>query len=85
MFPGELAYQSRFILTEKYPRLLQMSHPERGGHFAALEEPQVLADDVWEFAAKVEDLRTKEEELRRIEEEIRREEEKRAKRENEEL
>uniref|UniRef100_A0A8D8UQM9 microsomal epoxide hydrolase n=1 Tax=Cacopsylla melanoneura TaxID=428564 RepID=A0A8D8UQM9_9HEMI len=84
-FPHELAYQSHFMLKEKFPRLIQMTHPTRGGHFAALEEPKILADDVWTFVEKVKELEKQEEELRKIEEEIRREEEKRTRRENEEL
>ncbi|KAL1456956.1 hypothetical protein WDU94_001639 [Cyamophila willieti] len=84
-FPQEIAYQSHFMLKEKFPRLIQMTHPTRGGHFAALEEPKILADDVWAFAEKVKTIEKEEEELRRIEAEIRREEEKRTKRENEEL
>jgi hypothetical protein len=28
----------------------------RGGHFAALQEPQLMADDVWEFVKKVEKI-----------------------------
>lgn len=62
-----------------------MTHPARGGHFAALEEPQLLADDIFEFLSKVKVVEREEEELRRVEEEIKREEEKRARKENEEL
>ncbi|KAI5735163.1 hypothetical protein M8J77_015063 [Diaphorina citri] len=84
-FPHELTYQSEFILKQKFPRLIQMTHPARGGHFAALEEPQLLADDIFEFLGKVKVVEREEEELRRVEEEIKREEEKRARKENEEL
>ncbi|XP_063244853.1 juvenile hormone epoxide hydrolase 1-like [Bacillus rossius redtenbacheri] len=47
LFPNELAYQSEFILKDKYKNLVQVSDMPRGGHFAAFEEPLLLANDVW--------------------------------------
>ena len=33
--------------------LLYFKRHDRGGHFAAMEQPQLLADDVEEFLAQV--------------------------------
>ncbi|XP_058807867.1 juvenile hormone epoxide hydrolase 1-like [Phymastichus coffea] len=59
MFPNELLYRSESILKERYTNLIQFTHPARGGHFAAFEEPRILADDIWSFVYKNEQLRTK--------------------------
>ncbi|XP_015598297.1 juvenile hormone epoxide hydrolase 2 [Cephus cinctus] len=49
IFPHELAFQPESIIRSKYPNTIQYSVLPRGGHFAAFEEPQLLADDVWSF------------------------------------
>ncbi|XP_046739169.1 juvenile hormone epoxide hydrolase 1-like [Diprion similis] len=54
LFPHELTYSPESLLRPKYPNLIQANHLPRGGHFAAFEEPQLLADDVWSFVDKVE-------------------------------
>jgi len=46
-FPGEL-YQPPRAWVEKQFNLVHWSHPERGGHFAALEAPDLLVDDIRE-------------------------------------
>lgn len=48
MFPNELAYQSKSLLQEKYLKLVRFTNMPQGGHFAAFEEPELLADEVWE-------------------------------------
>ncbi len=53
-FPYELAYRSETILKERFQNLIQLTHPPRGGHFAAFEEPELLANDVWSFVHKLE-------------------------------
>ncbi|XP_043286277.1 juvenile hormone epoxide hydrolase 1 [Venturia canescens] len=53
-FPNELTYAPEKLLKFRYKNLVQHSHPARGGHFAAFEEPKLLADDVWSFVEKVE-------------------------------
>ncbi|XP_008558713.1 juvenile hormone epoxide hydrolase 2 [Microplitis demolitor] len=55
-FPHELLYYPPSLLKEKYMDLVQVSRMPRGGHFAALEEPKLLSDDVWKFVATVENL-----------------------------
>nr|CAD7417871.1 unnamed protein product [Timema poppensis] len=47
LFPNDLIYSPPSFLTGKYLNLVQVNHIARGGHFAALEEPQLLADDIW--------------------------------------
>nr|CAD7394413.1 unnamed protein product [Timema cristinae] len=47
MFPFELAYQPESLLKDKYHNLVQFHNMPRGGHFAAFEEPRLLADDIW--------------------------------------
>lgn len=54
IFPHEIRYQSEAILKPKYPNSVQINHMPRGGHFAAFEEPQLLADDFWSFVTRVE-------------------------------
>jgi hypothetical protein len=54
MFPNDLAYQPKSLVQEKYLKLVQFTHMPRGGHFAAFEEPELLADDVFE-AVKIMD------------------------------
>jgi len=48
MFPNELAYQPKSLLREKYLNLVRFTDMPQGGHFAAFEVPELLADDVWE-------------------------------------
>jgi microsomal epoxide hydrolase len=38
-------------LVEPHYNLVHYSEPARGGHFAALEEPELFADDVTRFFA----------------------------------
>ncbi len=48
MFPGEL-YQPPRVWAEELYNIEYWSHPARGGHFAALEQPQLLAEDLRQF------------------------------------
>ena len=57
MFPNELAYQTECMLKEKYHNLVRFTNMARGGHFAAFEEPELLAEDVWETVKIIEKLR----------------------------
>ncbi|TGZ51818.1 juvenile hormone epoxide hydrolase 1-like [Temnothorax curvispinosus] len=58
-FPYELFYQPESILRERYTNLIQFNHLPRGGHFAAFEEPALLADDIFKFVSTVEDIKKK--------------------------
>lgn len=53
-FPNELFYQPAQILKDRYKNLRRAKLMPRGGHFAAMEEPQLLADDIWESFAEIE-------------------------------
>ncbi|KAK9732161.1 Epoxide hydrolase N terminus [Popillia japonica] len=46
-FANEILYQSDELLKHKYTNLLQSTDFPDGGHFAALEVPQLLARDMW--------------------------------------
>ncbi|CAB3383154.1 Hypothetical predicted protein [Cloeon dipterum] len=56
-FPNELIIQPEFIIKLKYPNLLpspeaneadyEVHRPPRGGHFAAFEEPELVANSVF--------------------------------------
>ena len=46
-FPHEIVYQPSSMLKERYVNLQRATIMPRGGHFAALEEPELLANDVF--------------------------------------
>lgn len=52
-------YQPESAVRERYINLIQFNHLPRGGHFAAFEEPALLADDVFKFVSMVEDIKKK--------------------------
>ena len=47
-FKHELQFQPDSILKLKYKNYLHSSVVEDGGHFAAMELPDVLADDIFD-------------------------------------
>ena len=51
--PNELVRVPRFQLRGKFPKMIQYNTLEAGGHFAAMEVPQLLAKDILHFAMKV--------------------------------
>jgi len=48
VFPKELSYAPRNVLETRY-NVVRWTEMPRGGHFAALEEPQLLVDDIRAF------------------------------------
>ncbi|XP_049857938.1 juvenile hormone epoxide hydrolase 1-like isoform X3 [Schistocerca gregaria] len=54
--PNELMYLSESLLRDKYVNLIHFSHMKAGGHFLAFEEPQLLADDIWQFVKKLRNI-----------------------------
>ncbi|XP_012891705.1 PREDICTED: epoxide hydrolase 1-like [Dipodomys ordii] len=52
-FPSELLHLPEKWVRAKYPRLLSYSYMASGGHFAAFEEPRLLAQDIRKFVAMV--------------------------------
>lgn len=57
-FPHEILLTPRSILKEKHKKLVHLTTFDRGGHFAALEEPELLSDDVFKFVETVENLKS---------------------------
>ncbi|XP_041644707.1 epoxide hydrolase 1-like [Cheilinus undulatus] len=53
-FPGELTHTPKSWAEMRYKKIYSYTFMPRGGHFAAFEEPQLLADDVIQFVKKVE-------------------------------
>ncbi|KAB1258916.1 Epoxide hydrolase 1 [Camelus dromedarius] len=53
-FPYELMHFPEKWVKSKYPKLLSYSYMPRGGHFAAFEEPELLAQDIRKFVGLVE-------------------------------
>ena len=49
LFPGELIRAPRAWAEQRYPNLVHWREFERGGHFAALEVPELLAEDLRTF------------------------------------
>jgi len=54
-FPNELLPTTRLWARHKYRDLRSFSTMPRGGHFAAMEEPQLMADDLLAFISSVEE------------------------------
>jgi microsomal epoxide hydrolase len=46
MFPGEALRLSRRWAEKRFADLRHYNQPERGGHFAAMENPAALVDDI---------------------------------------
>ena len=46
VFPGEAVQASRRWIERRYARVLHYAQLERGGHFAALEQPVVLTEEL---------------------------------------
>lgn len=54
--PNELFVQPESFLDGKFKNIISYNDMERCGHFAAYEEPKLIADDVFSFVEKVERL-----------------------------
>jgi len=48
MFPGEQVRLSRRWAESRFSKLIHFNEPDRGGHFAALEKPDLFVDEVRE-------------------------------------
>src|SRR6185295_3093017 len=46
VFPGELYRAPRTWVEKTYPNLIYFHEAEKGGHFAAWEQPQLFAQEV---------------------------------------
>lgn len=59
VFSNEILNMPRSLLKSRYNNIIQYNYIPRGGHFAAFEEPQLLADDVLSFIKLTEELKAK--------------------------
>ncbi|XP_076021430.1 epoxide hydrolase 1 [Genypterus blacodes] len=48
-FPNELMHTPKLWVKQKYSKLTTFTSMARGGHFAAMEEPQLMAQDINNF------------------------------------
>lgn len=53
-FPDELLHCPRAWAGSRYTDVRSFTYMPRGGHFAAFEEPQLMAQDIIQFVEKVE-------------------------------
>ncbi|XP_075564611.1 epoxide hydrolase 1 isoform X4 [Pelecanus crispus] len=53
-FPNEVMHTPQAWAQKKYTNIVSFHFMPRGGHFAALEEPELLAEDILQFVGKVE-------------------------------
>lgn len=50
VFPQDSVRPVRSLAEQAFPHIVQWHEFDRGGHFAAMEQPQLLVDDLREFA-----------------------------------
>ncbi|XP_057678812.1 epoxide hydrolase 1-like isoform X2 [Corythoichthys intestinalis] len=55
-FPNELMHTPKLWVQQKFHNLLTYTYMARGGHFAAMEEPQLMVEDINNFIQKVEKM-----------------------------
>ncbi|GCB84353.1 hypothetical protein scyTo_0024894 [Scyliorhinus torazame] len=53
-FPNELMHVPLVWARMKYKKIVSFSYMSRGGHFAAFEEPELLAENLQQFVQTVE-------------------------------
>ncbi|GFX05914.1 epoxide hydrolase 1 [Trichonephila clavipes] len=56
-FPNELVALPRCLMGRSVTQLVSYTIMSRGGHFAAFEEPQLLADDIRNFVSLVQKMK----------------------------
>jgi pimeloyl-ACP methyl ester carboxylesterase len=47
VFPGEQYRAPRSWTEEAYPNLIYFNEVDKGGHFAAWEQPELFASEMW--------------------------------------
>lgn len=52
-FRHELFHMTDWSINDKFPNIIQSTYHEEGGHFAALERPDELAEDILAFGKRV--------------------------------
>lgn len=51
-FSNDIEWNPKALIDDKFQKLLQLND-YIGGHFAAFENPEILAEDIFMFAEKV--------------------------------
>ena len=49
LFPHEMLPPPDYLVKKRFRNILQFKHHDTGGHFAAMEKPQLLANDLADF------------------------------------
>jgi hypothetical protein len=49
MFPGEIMKTSRSLVERRFTDLRHWNELDRGGHFAAFEQPELFVDELRRF------------------------------------
>ncbi|KAK3517050.1 hypothetical protein QTP70_034443 [Hemibagrus guttatus] len=57
IFPNELVHTPELWARQKYQNLVSYTLMPRGGHFAAMEEPELMAQDIQKFVKIVEKIK----------------------------
>ncbi|XP_022164423.1 juvenile hormone epoxide hydrolase 1 [Myzus persicae] len=59
VFPNEMpiALALKKLMNRKYEKLVRVTEMKDGGHFAAFEQPRLLADDIWSTVYEMENIR----------------------------
>lgn len=52
-FKHDLIHEFDWQLQSRFPKLIHSTYHRKGGHFAALEQPEVLYDDFMQFVKKL--------------------------------
>ncbi|XP_049770766.1 juvenile hormone epoxide hydrolase 1-like [Schistocerca cancellata] len=52
-FEHDILFTPEWVARDVHPNLVRYNVFPNGGHFAAFEEPKVLAEDIWEFVKSV--------------------------------
>jgi juvenile hormone epoxide hydrolase len=51
-FKNEMAHQPDFVVKDKFVNLIHSTAYDDGGHFAAMQLPKVMYEDIIEFTRK---------------------------------
>lgn len=52
-----MALQLKKLLQLKYVNLISTTEMKEGGHFAAFEQPKLLAEDIWSSISQMEKIK----------------------------
>ena len=57
LFPNEISKPPLWFVTSKFTDIISYNRLAKGGHFAAMEVPGALSEDLFGFVTKVEERR----------------------------